>query len=457
MDFSFCNDIQENWDMLIDAIYLNLGPQDYMQVFKALRSIAENLFDEDDKYRILYADNKKVQQRILSRIGGYEFLRGLGFREITKRKLICEEPDFDVVATAITSINAKLALLEKNKPLPIIPDAANINHGMNGMDPEQKQNIHNQQQQEVDIDVDVNEYINHQNKPQRMKENPDIFPNNKVKSKDLPPAPSPHFQGLHDSMNKQFREKYSNPSSPTKPELKELKLDKDVSNAIKSDPRISANPNVEKLKAVDSGGTEINYEDANDDEKKAVLHDTIDMDINEENDDEEAEGKPVVKAVQSPQQRSKSANNVNSSSRDGIGSPQGRQRASSKVTSAYYSDDEDEKQGLIFKPQPAEMETDAGFQETEEYFANLKRFDNKIGGRGGNRQDMGRKRSCSDDANGGHNRQSSIQHYQKFFNNNQFDNNAFEKPKEFRQMSPNAPHAVRKKKNSKKVHFPFML
>eukprot|EP01083_Nonionella_stella_P269888 913500_1 len=41
-------------------------------MFKALRSIAENLFDEDDKYRILYADNKKVQQRILSRIGGYE-------------------------------------------------------------------------------------------------------------------------------------------------------------------------------------------------------------------------------------------------------------------------------------------------------------------------------------------------------------------------------------------------
>eukprot|EP01083_Nonionella_stella_P094061 263814_1 len=41
-------------------------------MFKTLRSIAENLFDEDDKYRILYADNKKVQQRILSRIGGYE-------------------------------------------------------------------------------------------------------------------------------------------------------------------------------------------------------------------------------------------------------------------------------------------------------------------------------------------------------------------------------------------------
>ena len=81
--------------MLIDAIYLNLTPADYVTCFKALRSIAENLFDEDDKYRILYADNKKVQQRILSRIGGYEFLRGLGFREVTKRKLICEEPDFD--------------------------------------------------------------------------------------------------------------------------------------------------------------------------------------------------------------------------------------------------------------------------------------------------------------------------------------------------------------------------
>merc|ERR1712157_433568 len=137
---------QENWDMLVDAIYLNLSPSDYIQVFKALRSIAENLFDEDDKYRILYADNKKVQQRILSRIGGYEFLRGLGFREVTKRKLVCEEPDFDVVATAITAINAKLAVLEKNKPLPIIPDIDK-----------------KEEDDSVDIDVDIKDYIKNNN------------------------------------------------------------------------------------------------------------------------------------------------------------------------------------------------------------------------------------------------------------------------------------------------------
>jgi len=119
---------QQNWDLLVDAVYLNLSARDYDTVFKALRSIAENLFDEDDKYRILYADNRKVQQRILSRIGGYEFLRGLGFREQAKRKLVCAAPDFDVVATAITAINAKLAMLERDKPheLLILPDDVQI-------------------------------------------------------------------------------------------------------------------------------------------------------------------------------------------------------------------------------------------------------------------------------------------------------------------------------------------
>merc|ERR1712190_170425 len=72
---------------------------------------------------------------------GYEFLRWLGFRELTKRKLICEEPDFDVVATAITSINAKLTLLEKNKPLPIIPDHRHMHrhyHQNNHLPPQPK-------------------------------------------------------------------------------------------------------------------------------------------------------------------------------------------------------------------------------------------------------------------------------------------------------------------------------
>ena len=54
-------------------------PEQY-SVFKAMRRVSRNLLqEEEDKYRTLYADNDMVQRKILGRVGGYEFLRGLGF------------------------------------------------------------------------------------------------------------------------------------------------------------------------------------------------------------------------------------------------------------------------------------------------------------------------------------------------------------------------------------------
>jgi len=137
----------ENWDLLVDAIYLNLNDDDYVQVFKALRSIAENLFEEDEqKYRVLYADNKKVQQRILTRVGGYEFLRGLGFRELSKRKLICDAPDLNVLLTAITAVNAKLQALEEKEK-------------QQNKKKKKKQKQEAVMQDDVAQDMDVDEYM----------------------------------------------------------------------------------------------------------------------------------------------------------------------------------------------------------------------------------------------------------------------------------------------------------
>eukprot|EP01084_Bolivina_argentea_P235101 395721_1 len=107
---------QMNWDMLVDTIYLNLdiNSNDYIIILKALKMVAENLNRKHNKYRTLYTNNKTVQQRILSRIGGCEFLLGLGFIKVTKQKLICDNVDFHIVATAISAISAKLPNVNKS-------------------------------------------------------------------------------------------------------------------------------------------------------------------------------------------------------------------------------------------------------------------------------------------------------------------------------------------------------
>ena len=106
---------QTTWDGLFAAVAQNAPIMDHFLIFRAMRSVAENLFNENDKYRCLYVDNKKVQQRILSRVGGYEYLRGLGFREIDNRRLQCDKPNFDIVSAAIQSVNKKIKALTNNE------------------------------------------------------------------------------------------------------------------------------------------------------------------------------------------------------------------------------------------------------------------------------------------------------------------------------------------------------
>ena len=55
---------------------------------KTMKIITENLLENDDKYKSIYIDNKKIYTRVVSKMGGTEFFHYLGFRQINN-KLIC--------------------------------------------------------------------------------------------------------------------------------------------------------------------------------------------------------------------------------------------------------------------------------------------------------------------------------------------------------------------------------
>ncbi len=65
----------------MDAIEQNCALSQQYGVFKALRQVALNLLTGDEKYRTLFADNPSVQKSILGHVGGYEFLRAVGFEK----------------------------------------------------------------------------------------------------------------------------------------------------------------------------------------------------------------------------------------------------------------------------------------------------------------------------------------------------------------------------------------
>merc|ERR550525_163925 len=97
---------EEHWGMLVEAIGSNCPLKDQYSVFKAIRKVAQNLLIDDDKYRTLYADNDMVQQKILGRVGGYEFLRGIGFKQgMDDNELVCSEVNGPIIENAIAALN----------------------------------------------------------------------------------------------------------------------------------------------------------------------------------------------------------------------------------------------------------------------------------------------------------------------------------------------------------------
>ncbi len=107
---------KENWEMLIDGIEQNCRVQDQYDVFRAMRKVSKNLLIDDEKYRTLYADNDMVQKKILGRVGGFEFLRGIGFTEgADANELMCYKPDQSIVNLAIKSLQKRIDSLRQRK------------------------------------------------------------------------------------------------------------------------------------------------------------------------------------------------------------------------------------------------------------------------------------------------------------------------------------------------------
>ena len=108
--------IQDNWDMLLEGIEQNCPIQDQYSVFKAMRKVAQNLLIDDEKYRTLYADNDMVQKKILGRVGGYEFLRGVGFQQGgEENELVVTSIDGIVIHAAINALSRKITILKQTK------------------------------------------------------------------------------------------------------------------------------------------------------------------------------------------------------------------------------------------------------------------------------------------------------------------------------------------------------
>merc|ERR1712113_571737 len=90
---------EENWSQLMEAIRHNVKKShEQYSVFKAMRKVAQNLLMADEKYRTLYADNDMVQRKILGHPGGYEFLRGIGFKQgMDDNELVCQNVNGEYV------------------------------------------------------------------------------------------------------------------------------------------------------------------------------------------------------------------------------------------------------------------------------------------------------------------------------------------------------------------------
>ena len=104
--------------MLVEGIEQNCPIPDQYDVFKAMRKVAKNLLLGDEKYRTLYADNDMVQKKILGRVGGYELLRGLGFKQgLDDNELVAIQIDQQVINLAINSLQKRITALKERKKM----------------------------------------------------------------------------------------------------------------------------------------------------------------------------------------------------------------------------------------------------------------------------------------------------------------------------------------------------
>merc|ERR1719242_1594226 len=101
---------------MMDELRSNVRIEEQYAVFKSLRTVTQNLFLPDDKYRTLYTDNGLIKQRILAHKGGMDFLKGIGFQQgVVDNELVCQYVDGQHVQQVIDALNAELARLKRSR------------------------------------------------------------------------------------------------------------------------------------------------------------------------------------------------------------------------------------------------------------------------------------------------------------------------------------------------------
>merc|ERR1719242_1797494 len=101
---------------MMDELRSNVRIEEQYAVFKSLRTVTQNLFLPDDKYRTLYIDNGLIKRRILAHKGGMDFLKGIGFQQgVVDNELVCQYVDGQHVQQVIDALNADLARLKRSR------------------------------------------------------------------------------------------------------------------------------------------------------------------------------------------------------------------------------------------------------------------------------------------------------------------------------------------------------
>eukprot|EP01084_Bolivina_argentea_P145811 255479_1 len=100
-----------NWDVLIDAIYLNMNKKsDKINALKTLKILAQKSC-YDEKYRLIKVDSISIFEDISGLVA---FLKGIGFKDdIVPKQMILKDPSSVTVDIAVNAVMYKIQILTK--------------------------------------------------------------------------------------------------------------------------------------------------------------------------------------------------------------------------------------------------------------------------------------------------------------------------------------------------------
>ena len=102
---------KNGWDILIDSVIENnKNNDDVIEILNTFLTICNNLFKNEDKYRLFWVDNPFLKQRVINKVGGMDFLNKIGFKQ-QKTQLIAKNIDEDNINECIKVINKHIKKL----------------------------------------------------------------------------------------------------------------------------------------------------------------------------------------------------------------------------------------------------------------------------------------------------------------------------------------------------------